>query len=195
MRVEIDTLKRKNTQIEVLVNNIAMANKKTISTMWTYKYKFDEQNQLGKFKPQLVAHGNLQHTKIDMFIAILAACFFSSFMVITAAFDLGTHQYNVVNAFANLEINKPTFCKIPLRWIDTLDIFLCLQFYGLKQSSALWYKKFSYIQELEPVFSINCVFTNAYIIVFLQMTFVFSLTSSIPPRLMSLRQNFLQNTR
>lgn len=139
--------------------------------MWVYKYKFDEQGWLIKFKARLVARRDLQHTKMDTFAATLAVRLFCFLMAITAAFDLETRQYDAFNAFANSDINELTFCKVPLGWSGSSDILLLLQraLYGLKQSSALWYKELSrtFIDlGLEPLSGIECVYTNAYMIVF-----------------------------
>lgn len=93
-------------------------------------------------------------------------------MAIMAVFDLETWQYNAVNAFANLLINEPVFCKLPPGWNGgNLDILFLLQraLYGLKQSPALWYKKLSNTLielGLEPLPGVDCIFTNIYIIVF-----------------------------
>ena len=172
MRTEIDGLKRKNTWKETPLDDAVKANKKPIPTMWVYKYKFDEQGWLIKFKARLVARGDLQHTDMDTYAATLAARLFRFLMAITAAFDLETRQYDAVNAFANSSINEPVFCKVPPGWTGgNLDILLLLQrtLYGLKQSPILWYKELSKTLiefGLEPLSGIDCIYTNSYMIVF-----------------------------
>lgn len=139
--------------------------------MWVFKYKFDDQGWLVKFKARLVARGDLQHTGMDTFAATLAARLFRFLTAINAAFDLETRQYDAVNAFANSAINEPTFCKAPSGWIGNSNILLLLQqaLYGLKQSPALWYGELSHTfidLELKPISGIECVYANTYMIVF-----------------------------
>lgn len=67
MRIEIDGLKRKNTWTEASFDDATKANKMPVPTMWVYKYKFDEQGWLLKFKAHFVARGDLQHTDIRYF--------------------------------------------------------------------------------------------------------------------------------
>ena len=84
--------------------------------MWVYRYKFDENGWLVKFKARLVARGDLQHTMMDTFAATLAARLFRFLMALAAAFGLETRQYDAVNAFANALIDEPTYCKPPPGW-------------------------------------------------------------------------------
>lgn len=92
-------------------------------------------------------------------------------MAIVTAFDLETRQYNAVNAFANSDIDEPTYCKPPDGWTGSdLVLLLLLQaLYGLKQSPALWYRHL--LQTLielgfEPVTGIDCLFINDYMLLF-----------------------------
>lgn len=92
-------------------------------------------------------------------------------MAIVAAFDLETCQYDAVNAFPNTPIDEPTFCKTPEGWTGSDHILLLLlrALYGLKQSSALWFKHFFHTLltlRLEPVPGIDCLFKNEYMLLF-----------------------------
>jgi hypothetical protein len=57
-----------------------------------------------------VAHGNLQYTVEDTYVATLAAQTFRAIMAIVAAFGLDTQQYDTVNAFANAVLINPIAC-------------------------------------------------------------------------------------
>ena len=47
-------------------------------------------------------------------------------MAIVAAFDLETQQSDAINLFANSEIDKPIYGKLPNGWIDLTDTDLVL---------------------------------------------------------------------
>ena len=168
---EITALQRKNTWTEVSYSHALKAGKTPIPTTWVFKYKFDDQGYLTKYKARLCARGDLQHTEQDTFAATVAARIFRALMALVAAFDLETRQYDAVNAFANSPIDEPVYCKVPQGWTGSNLILLLLlrALYGLKQSPALWYKQFSQTLidlGLEPVSGIDCLFTNDYMLLF-----------------------------
>lgn len=171
MKVEIKALQSKNTWKEVPYSSASLVNKTPIPTTWVFKYKFDNQGFLTKYKARLCARGDLQHTTQDTFAATVAARIFRVLMAIVAAFDWETSQYDAVNAFANSEIDEPTYCKVPDGWTGSDQILLLLlrALYGLKQSPALWYKHLSQtLVDLgfEPVAGVECLFTNAFMLLF-----------------------------
>ena len=171
MKVEIEILQKKNTWKKVLYDSAIQANKTLIPTMWAFKYKFDNERFLTKYKARLCARKNLQHTAQDTFAATVAACIFCVLMAIVAAYDWETRQYNAVNAFANNEINEPAYCKPPDGWtiFDKILLLLLWALYGFKQSSALWYKDLSQILidlGLEPIAEVECRFTNNFVLFF-----------------------------
>ena len=118
----------------------------------------------------------MQHTDQDTFAATLAARIFRALMAIVAAYDLETRQYDAVNAFANSEIEEPTYCIPPDGWTnsdlassDKILLLLLRALYGLKQSAALWYKNLSRTLielGLEPVSGVDCLFINDYMLLF-----------------------------
>jgi hypothetical protein len=126
MQAEIDTLVAKNTWSEVLLGSASAAGKTPIPTTWEFKYKFDEEGYLAKYKARSCARGDLQHTERDTFAARLAACIFRALMAITAAFDLETRQYDAINAFANSPIDEPTDCEPPDGCTGSRSILLLL---------------------------------------------------------------------
>ena len=81
--------------------------------MWVFKYKFDENGYLVKFKIRLCAKEDLQFTTMNTYAAILTVRVFRSLMVIVAAYNLKTRQYDAINAFANSFINEVVYCRPP----------------------------------------------------------------------------------
>lgn len=88
--VEIKALQSKHTWDEVSYDEASKVKKIPIPTMWTFKYKFDNEGYLIKYKARLCARGDKQHTEQDTFAATLAARIFRAFMALVAAFDLET---------------------------------------------------------------------------------------------------------
>lgn len=63
-------------------------NKLRIPLTWVFKYKFDTDGYLEKFRARLCARGDLQSTEQDTYAATLAAKTFRALMAVAAAFDL-----------------------------------------------------------------------------------------------------------
>ena len=168
---EINSLRDKGTWEEIPTNKASPSN--IIPTMWVFKYKFDEDGYLVKFKARLCARGDLQLTAMNTYAATLAARVFRSLMAIVAAYNLETRQYDAVNAFANSPIDEAVYCRPPEGWPGNADVFLLLHraLYGLKQSPALWYKHlFQALVDLglEPLVEVECLFMsrNSHMLLF-----------------------------
>ena len=151
--------------------NKKLSGKISISLTWVFKYKFDDQKYLIKYKARLCVKKNLQHTKQNTIAVILKIRIFKTLMTIVAAFDFEIKQYDVINAFINSEIDESTYCYSFDDWIEFKNILLLLlrTFYDLKQFSALWYKHlFETLFELsfKNVSKIECLFVNEYMILF-----------------------------
>ena len=169
MRTEIMTLKSKGTWTEVPYSSVQ--NISTIPTTWVFKYKFDDQGFLTKYKARLCARGDLQKTDRDTYAATLAARIFRVLMALVCAFDLDTRQYDAINAFVNSEIDEPVYLRPPAGWMEDEGILLLLHraLYGLKQSPALWYRNFSETLiefGLNQVSGVECLFTNGSMLCF-----------------------------
>jgi hypothetical protein len=144
--------------------------KSRISLIWVFKYKFDINDYLNKFKIQLCLRDDLQTTKQDTFAIILATKTSRIIMNIAAVFDLKVYQYDAINAFVNCKLNDEIY-------IECLDEFfrseLCWKLqkalYDLKQNSVLWYKELIVTLKelrLDSVSEINCLYVNKHLIVF-----------------------------
>ena len=169
MRVEVKELQGKRTWEEVSENEAK--DKESIPTTWVFRYKFDDEGYLVKFKARLCARGDLQKTEMDTYAATLAARVFRALMALIAAHDMETRQYDAVNAFANSDLNETTYCRPPWGWEGRKHIVLKLlkALYGLKQSPALWYKHLfrTLIRlGLEAIPGIECCFVSDSMIVF-----------------------------
>ena len=138
--------------------------------LWVFKYKFDTDGYLTKFKARLCVRGDLQTTEQDTYAATLAARTFRALMAISAAFDLEAHQFDAVNAFVNSDLDEEIYCQPPEGYQRPDSTWLLLRaLYGLKQSPLLWYRDFTTALEdlgLQPVPGVNCLFANDFLLLF-----------------------------
>ena len=74
--------------------------------LWVFKYKFDTEGYLIKFKARVVVRGDLQTSYADNYAATLTIRVFRALMALTAAFDLEMVQLDAVNAFLNSDIDE-----------------------------------------------------------------------------------------
>ncbi len=105
---------------------------------WVFKYKFDTDGYLVKFKARMCVRGDLQSTEQDMDATTLVAKTFRALTAIAAAFDLEIWQYDAVNAFINSLLNDEIYCYCP----EGFEKFGCCwkllrALYGLKRSPLL----------------------------------------------------------
>ena len=173
--IEIEKLKSMGTWLEVDYDHAITHNKKPIPTRWVFKYKFDDQGFLLKYRARFCAWGDFQKITIDTYAITLAACIFRVFMALVATFNFKIRQLDAINAFANSFINKPIYCKMledfEIKLINIEHKFFLFRrvFYRLKQFPTLWYKNLftTLIQfGFKPISGTNCLFTNRHIFVF-----------------------------
>lgn len=139
--------------------------------MWVFTYKFDEDGYLYKFKARLVVRGDLQQNYGDTYAATLAAKIFRCLIALAAAFDLELYQYDVLNAFLNAELDRPTYVRCPEGYEKELGQLLELKraLYGLRDAPRLWYKHLTATLEklgLQQVPGVPCLYSNDSLIVF-----------------------------
>jgi hypothetical protein len=91
-------------------------------------------------------------------------------MAIMAAFNLEAHQYDIVNAFNNSELDETVHCACPEGYTKEGSCLLLLwALYGLCRFPILWLKEFSKtLRELGlgEVSGEPCLFTNDWLIIF-----------------------------
>jgi hypothetical protein len=115
-------------------------NQAKISLIWEFKYKFDTNEYVEKFKTRLCFKNNLQMTHQDIYAITLIEKTFRALMIIATTFNLDIWQYNAMNAFINNSIDEKIYN-------ECLDDFVKLDYcwkmlktlYDLKQASILWY--------------------------------------------------------
>lgn len=76
-----------------------------------FKYKFNTDNYLIKFKAQLCVKRNLQTIYKKTYAATLASRTFWAVMTIAATFDMKIHQFDEIDAFINSQLNEKIFCE------------------------------------------------------------------------------------
>ena len=76
-----------------------------------FKYKFDIDDYLIKFKTRLCVRENMQPTYKKTYTAILTARIFRAVMAIATTFDMKIYQFDAVNAFINSRLNEEVFCE------------------------------------------------------------------------------------
>jgi Reverse transcriptase (RNA-dependent DNA polymerase) len=166
-KAEIQGLENRGTFKYVQKSSISAPK---IPLLWVFKYKFDSNGFLVKFKARICVRGDLQYTEQDTYAATLAARTFRALISVTAAFDLEIRQYDAVNAFTNSTLNEEIYCQAPEGFERVGYCWLLLRaLYGLKQSPLLWYTDFTEAIEelgLRVVPSVNCLMTNEFLTLF-----------------------------
>jgi reverse transcriptase-like protein len=150
--------------------------------LWVFKYKFDSDGYLTKFKARLCARGDLQPTMQDTYAATLAAQTFRAMMAIIAAFDLEMRQYDAINAFVNAKLPMPKIMECPEGFKQNGKA-LCVQraLYGLREAPLLWYREFTENLEelgLYPVPGVNCLYTNDWLTIIFYVDDIIAIYSS-----------------
>jgi hypothetical protein len=85
------------------------ANQSRISLIWVFKYKFDIDDYLKKFKTRLCVKNDLQSIDQNTYAITFAAKTFRALMIISTVFDLEIWQYDAINAFINNEIDEELY--------------------------------------------------------------------------------------
>jgi hypothetical protein len=137
---------------------------------WVFKYKFDSDGYLVKFKARLCVRGDLQEQWGDTYAATLAIKVFRAMMAIAAYYDLEIRFCDAINAFLNAHLRKKVFCRPPQGFEHLGEILLLLRaLYGMQEAPRLWYEELTKTLRnlgLHPVKDAPCLFTNDHMIVF-----------------------------
>ena len=135
-----------------------------------FKYKFDINGYLVKFKARLCVRGDLQVLNRDNYAAILVIRYFRALIVLTAAFNLKILQLDTINTFLNSDIDKDIVVDQPSK-LYKRDKVLKLRkaLYSLKQALLLQYNylvDILYKQGLQDILGVNCILYNHQVIIF-----------------------------
>jgi hypothetical protein len=168
---EVQRLLGMNAFIAALTKD-AEAEKVNITPLtWVFKYKFDSDGFLLKFKARLCVRGDLQAQWGDTYAATLAARIFRAMIAIAAAFDLEIVGFDAINAFLNAKLKNRVYCRCPEGFPHLGECLLLLRaLYGLKEAPLLWYEELSsFLAEelyLTPVPDAPCLYSNEHLVVF-----------------------------
>jgi hypothetical protein len=149
---------------------IEKANQSRIFLIWVFKYKFDINDYLKKFKTRLCVRNDLQSIDQNTYAITLTAKTFRALMIISIVFDLEIWQYDAINAFINNEIDEELYSECSNEF-SRLDYCWKLNkaLYELKQVSIFWYRNLIMILEdlsLQSISKVNCLFANDWLIFF-----------------------------
>jgi hypothetical protein len=97
-------LKKRNT-----FSWIEKANQSWISLIWVFKYKFDIDDYLKKFKTRLCVKHDFQSIDQNTYATTFVVKTFRVLMIISTVFDLEIWQYDAINAFINNEIDEELY--------------------------------------------------------------------------------------
>ena len=168
-RKELETIKRKNTYVERHLSEIDVSKIEILPLTWVFKYKFDNEGFLTKYKARICARGDLQTTSEDTYAATLAVRIFRALMALAAYFNMEIRQYDAVDAFTNASLPSPVYTYQPEGFGDSLHIWeLRTALYGLKTSPQLWYKDLTQNLRdlgLEPILDCPCLWKSDRLIV------------------------------
>ncbi len=149
---------------------VEKANQSRILLIWMFKYKFDIDDYLKKFKTRLCVRDDLQSTNQNTYTTTFAAKTFRALMIISIAFDLKIWQYDAVSAFINNEIDEELYSESSN---ESFRFNYCWKLnkalYELKQVSILWYRNLITTLkdlELQSISKMNCLFVNDWLILF-----------------------------
>ncbi len=92
---------------------VEKANQSRILLIWVFKYKFDINDYLKKFKTRLCVKDDLQSTDQNTYAVTLTAKTFRALMIISTVFDLEIWQYDAISAFINNEIDEELYSECP----------------------------------------------------------------------------------
>jgi len=112
---------------------------KLLPLRWVFVYKFDTDGYLSRFKARGDFQTSLSYSQ-DTYAATLAARIFQVLMVVTAAFDLETCQFDTTNAFTSADLNEEVYVPFPEGFHQHGYCLLLLKtLYGLRQVPRLWH--------------------------------------------------------
>jgi hypothetical protein len=165
--IEYQQLNHMNTWTPVPKNSIDQA--EVLPLKWVFKYKFDDQGFLSKFKARICVRGDLQPiSSLETRATTLAARTLRTILALAAAFDLESAQLDAVNAFLNSSIDEIIYVSQPPGYGPKSKVLrLCKALYGLRRAPFLWQKDIGQTLKrlgLKPIPEDPCLFTNGYLI-------------------------------
>ena len=172
MQRELNSLQRKDTFKQM--NKFIKMKVTTLSLLWVFMYKFNNNEYLMKHKTCLCVQENYKLQNFyDNCAVILAIKLFQFLMMLIAAFDLKTKSLNVINVFINNKLDENIYCRTTEKFrelkIHSSFILLLQTFYRLHHSLLLWLWEFTLKlkkKEFELLLEHFCFFINNRVIIF-----------------------------
>src|SRR5204863_3472244 len=136
---EIASLQANNTWVE----EKAPKGTNLVSTKWVFTVKLQVDGTVEQFKARLVARGFSQVYREDYtetFAPTVQMDTLWIFLAIVAAKDLECHQYDIKNAFTELELQEKIYLSKPdgIPVHPRYALWALWSLYGLKQSARDW---------------------------------------------------------
>jgi hypothetical protein len=140
--------------------------RKPIPCKWVYRLKRDNEENIVKYKAQLVAKGFSQIPGIDydeMFAPVMWLETLQLLIALVAHLGLKIHVVDAVGAYLNGDLKEEIYMTQPPGYTDSMNQFLLLQktLYGLKQLGRVWNIKLNDIflnLGFKRLFSDQCVY-------------------------------------
>jgi len=145
---------------------------KPVGYKWVFARKWNEKNEIVRYKARLVAQGFFQRPRINYEVTyspVMDTITFRYLIGLSVFNNLDTYLMDVVTAYLYGSLDNDIYMKIPegLKMLDTSKpremyaIKLQRSLYGLKQPGRMWYNRLSeYLlkegYENNPIFP--CVF-------------------------------------
>lgn len=122
--------------------------RKSIGCKWIFKFKYNADGSVERYKARVVAKGYAQNKGIDYnetFAVVAKMTSICTLLALAAVEGLQVHQMDVKTAFLNGDLEEEIYMDQPegyaLKGQESLVCKLSKTLYGLKQSPRAWYKK------------------------------------------------------
>ncbi|GKC29603.1 ribonuclease H-like domain-containing protein [Tanacetum coccineum] len=127
-------------------------NLNVVRSMWLFKYKFNADGSLSRYKARLVANGKSQQPGIncdETFSLVVKPATIHTVLSLVVSREWPIHQLDVKNAFLHGELSETVYMHQPPDFTDPIrpDYVCHLQrsLYGLKQAPKVWGSDTAYL--------------------------------------------------
>lgn len=158
-KCEIDALHENHTWDLVQLP----ANRKALKSKWVFKIKYNNNNEIDRYKCRLVARGFEQKYGLDFTETFAPVIKYSSLRFLIAfgvQNNMCMHQMDVITAFLNGKLEEDIYMVQPEGFVEVgMEEYVCKlnrSLYGLKQAPRCWNKVLS-----EYLLSLGFIQSNA----------------------------------